>query len=112
MITKATNKEKILELSKDCEKCGHCCKHTSGFILPEEIEKIASYLSMDEKTFTKKCLSTLILFNKFIFRPKLHKKAKPYGTCIFYDKKLGCSIQAVKPMHCRITNCNEYGDEL
>lgn len=112
-ITKNTELNKVLELSKDCSRCGHCCMHTSGFILKEEAGKIAKYLNMEEKEFVDKCLKPVVMLNTTAFKPWVMKqKDKQYGYCIFYDKKLGCSIQAVKPLHCKIANCNVYGDEL
>lgn len=51
------------------------------------------------------------LFNKKLLRPRLKTKDKPYGECIFFSNN-GCSIQKVKPLQCRVGNCNEYGEQL
>ena len=113
MISKNTKLKKILQLGKECKQCGHCCKHTSGFVLPEEVDKIAKYLKMDSDKFVKKCLKKVVMFNNEVFKPLVKKnKGKEYGSCIFYDKKIGCSIQSVKPLHCQISTCNEHGDKL
>ena len=109
-ITKDTKKKEILELGKNCEQCGHCCNHTSGFILKEEVPKIAEYLEMSDDELIEKCLKTVVMFNTILFKPATINKGKHYGKCIFYKK--GCSIQDVKPLHCSISNCNEHGDEL
>jgi len=112
-ITKDIELNKVLEIGKDCKQCGHCCNHTSGFILKDEVGKIAKYLKMDSEEFVKKCLKEVVVFNTDAFKPLVKKqRGKQYGQCIFYDKKLGCSIQDVKPLHCKISNCNIYGDDL
>ncbi|MBW2966983.1 hypothetical protein KY362_00705 [Candidatus Woesearchaeota archaeon] len=36
---------------------------------------------------------------------------KPYGPCMFLENKQ-CRIQEVKPLHCRIGNCREHGEDL
>jgi Fe-S-cluster containining protein len=40
------------------------------------------------------------------------KKGRPYGKCIFLKNKNNCTIHEVKPLHCRIGNCSEYGEDL
>lgn len=109
-ITKQTPLSKVLELGKECKRCGHCCSHGSGFVSKNEIKKLAKHFKIDEKTFTKKYLDKITLFNNEVFKIKTIKQGKPYGVCMLYDK--GCTIQKVKPLHCRIGNCNEHGEAL
>ena len=52
------------------------------------------------------------LFNKTFFKPKLLKKDKPYGKCVFFDGNK-CTIHPVKPLQCKTSiNCKEYGEKL
>jgi Fe-S-cluster containining protein len=51
------------------------------------------------------------LFNTNLSRPKIKKEDKPYGECIFLQNKK-CTIQKVKPLQCRVGNCNEHGERL
>ncbi len=110
MITKHTSKEAVLNLAKDCKKCGNCCRHGSGFVLEEEIKQIADFLNISEERFKEKYLEEQILFNKKIHKFKT-KSNKPYGECVFLNKNL-CKIHDVKPLNCRIASCNQYGEEL
>ena len=40
------------------------------------------------------------------------KNGKKYGTCIFFNTQEGCRIHDVKPLQCKISSCNEYGEEI
>jgi len=110
MIEKSTPLAKVLELGKECRKCGHCCQHGTGFLVKEDIPKIAEFLGITEKELKEKYLEPITKFNTTLFRPKSVKKDKPYGVCVFFNKD--CTIHQVKPLHCRIGNCNEHGEEL
>jgi len=111
MITRLTKIDKILELSKECKNCTMCCRYGSGFILEEELPRIAKFLNMSVEELKRRYLEEVIIFNKRVFKPKTIKLDKPYGPCIFLGNN-GCRIHEVKPLHCRISNCNEYGEEL
>jgi Fe-S-cluster containining protein len=110
MIKKSTSLAKALELGKECKKCGHCCKHGTGFLVKGDAEKIAKFLGISEKKLKKKYLEAVNKFNTTLFRPVSIKKGKPYGVCMFYDE--GCTIHKVKPLQCKIGTCNEHGEEL
>ncbi len=110
MITKDMSKEAILGLASDCARCGKCCKFGSGFILPEEVAGIASYLNISEEKLKAKYLEEINILNKNIFKFKT-KGIKSFGECIFLNRNL-CKIEKIKPLNCRIANCNEYGEEL
>jgi len=110
-ITKNTTITEILKISQDCKQCGHCCSQGSGFLVGDDIKNIAEYLKITEKEVKEKYLEEKELFNTKLLRPKLKKEDKPYGECIFLkDKK--CTINKVKPLQCRVGNCNEYGEKL
>jgi Fe-S-cluster containining protein len=109
MIRKETTPRKIISIASECKKCGSCCKHGSGFILPEEIKKIASHLNISEEKLKSKFLEETNLFNKTMFKAKT--KGKFHGPCVFLNKNL-CKIHNVKPIHCKVANCNQFGNEL
>jgi Fe-S-cluster containining protein len=111
-ITAKTPLKDVLKLAKDCNKCGHCCKYSSGYLAKGEEKKIAEFLGITEQELKEKFLEEGEKFNTKLLRPKQIKKDKPYGECVFLDKKEGCSIQEVKPLHCKIGNCNEHGEAL
>lgn len=111
-ITTKTPLKDVLKLGKECDKCGHCCKYGSGFLVEDDAKKIADFLGISEKKLKGKYLEEGEKFNTKLLRPKTIKKDKPYGECVFYDGKQGCTIQEVKPLHCRIGSCTEHGDAL
>ncbi|MFC1801489.1 hypothetical protein ACFLZB_03415, partial [Nanoarchaeota archaeon] len=47
-----------------------------------------------------------------LMRPKQIREDKPYGQCVFFDKKEGCTIHPVKPMECKISNHSEHGEAM
>ena len=112
-ISTKTPLKDILKLAGDCKKCGHCCKYGSGYLVENDTKKIANFLGISEKKLKKEFLEENEKFNTKLLRPKTIKKEyKPYGECIFFDKNQGCSIHEVKPLHCRIGNCDEHGEAL
>lgn len=112
LITKSTTKEKILNLGAECKQCNHCCRYGTGFLVPEDIPKIAKRLKLKEDELVENCLEPVTKFNTTLYRPVSVKKGKKYGTCIFFNTQLGCTIHDVKPLHCRLSSCNEYGEEI
>ena len=112
MIEKSTPLAKALELGKECKKCGHCCKHGTGFLVKGDVPKVAKFLGISEKKLKEKYLEAVTKFNTTLFRPVSIKKGKPYGVCVFYNDEKGCTIHKVKPLQCKIGTCNEHGEEL
>ena len=103
MITKKTSKEEVIKIaskcdvSKDCRSCMECCKKSSGLVLDEDIPRIAKFLGKTEKEFKKEFLEEIEMYGKVIHKLKLKKY--PVGECVFL--KDGCSINEVKPLHCK-----------
>ena len=97
-IEKKTPLSKVLELGVECKQCGHCCSHGTGYVLVSEAGKY------DEKYLEEKKV-----FNTKVF--KFKTKGKPFGKCVFL-KNNKCSIHKKKPLHCRVGNCGENGEEL
>ena len=111
-ITKSTPLKDILKIGEQCDKCGRCCSFGSGFIMESEIPQIAAFLKMKKEDLIKDQLEETEIFHTKMFKFKIkRKKDKPYGPCIFLDDNK-CKIQNIKPLHCRIGNCKEHGDDL
>jgi len=94
-ITKNTPLKQILTIAKECEQCGHCCKHGSGFISKNEIKRLAKHFKVKEETFIKKYLQETTLFNNTIY--KFKTRTKPFGICILYDNKK--DVQSIQSNH-------------
>lgn len=114
-IHKNTPVAKIMELAPACRcsACSHGCTMGSGFLSEGDSKKIAAFLNMTEEELKEKLLEEVEMFNKKHVRPKIERKGKPYGKCIFYDKTRGCTIHPVKPLQCKISmGCKPYSNDL
>jgi Fe-S-cluster containining protein len=105
-IKKETPKETVLKIAKECCKCGHCCRHTSGFILKNELKRIAEKLGTNEENLKKQFLEQTQLYNKNVYRPKRKNVSKGYGECVFHEDI--CKIHEAKPLFCAISNCSGH----
>jgi|TARA_B100002003_G_C13894555_1_gene436064 Fe-S-cluster containining protein len=111
-ISTKTSLKDVLKLAEDCKKCNNCCKYSSGYLIEGDSKKIAKFLNISEKKLKEDFLEEGEKYNTKLLRPKMLKKDKPYGECIFLDEKEGCSIHEVKPLHCKVGGCNEHGEDL
>jgi Fe-S-cluster containining protein len=112
-INKKTPLSKILKLASECKQCGYCCNHGAGFVLKDEIKALAKHFKLKEDDFIEKYLDETRLFDHIVYKFKTKKeKSKHYGVCILYKEGIGCTIHKIKPLHCKIGNCNKYGQEL
>jgi len=115
MIGKKTSIKEVLELGHPC-KCDACsvgCRHGSGFLINEDIPKIANFLKISEEVLKKEFLEEVEKYNTKLFRPKIIRKNKPYGKCIFFDEETGCKVHEVKPQECKVSmGCKPYGEQL
>ena len=114
-LTKNTPLKEVLKLSHPC-KCDACtvgCRHGSGFLVDEDIPRIAKHLGITEEVLKKEFLEEVEKFNTKHFRPKILRKDKPYGKCIFFDEEIGCKVHEAKPLECKISmGCKDYGEKL
>ena len=111
-ITRFTPQEQILELGKNCDKSGHCCSFGGGYVLEDDIPKMAEHLGINEDEFKEKYLDEHEKFNTKCYKLKHDKKdGKPFGPCVFLDENKLCSIHDVKPLHCRVGNCCRMNGE-
>ncbi|MBI1969091.1 YkgJ family cysteine cluster protein [Candidatus Woesearchaeota archaeon] len=115
-ITKNTPLKQVLAVGHPCKchKCEHGCTMGSGFLVEEDIPRLAKYLQMSEEELKERLLEKEEKFNTTLWRPKILKeKGKPYGQCIFFNEKHGCSIHEVKPLQCKVSmGCSPYAEEL
>lgn len=96
-----------------CNACSHGCTMGSGFLAEGDSKKIAAFLNITEDELKKQWLEEVEMLNKKQLRPRILRKNKPYGRCIFYDDKKGCTIHAVKPLQCKISmGCKPYNKDL
>jgi len=126
IITKLTPLNEIIELSDECKRCSKCCNHGSGYILNDEVSKIAKFLNVAEEKLKQDYLEEAEVFGRKVLKAKTENtgnkfpvtlakahvnKNKVPGKCVFSGAN-GCNIHPAKPLHCKIANCNEYGEEL
>ena len=114
-LTKDTPVNEVLKLANPC-KCEACtvgCRHGSGFLVEEDIPRIAKFMNISEDVLKKEFLEEVEKFNTKRFRPRILRKDKPYGKCIFFDEEIGCKVHEVKPLECKISmGCKDYGEQL
>src|SRR3989338_3366667 len=114
-LTKNTLVKEVLKLAHPC-KCEACtigCRHGSGFLTEDDIPKIAEHLGVGEEVLKKEFLEEVEKFNTKKYRPKILRKDKPYGKCIFFDEKIGCKVHAAKPLECKASmGCKDYGEQI
>lgn len=102
-MKKDTPLKEVLELAKHCDRCGHCCKHSPGFVLKEEVKAISEALGITSEEFIEQYLDSKEVFNREVYKFKTKNPTKPFGECVFYLD--GCKIHSIKPLHCKIGNC-------
>jgi len=114
-IKKNTSLREILKLVDDCDckECESGCNFGSGILIGREKERIAKLLGVKEDELKKKYLEETGEFNKKFLKPKIKRGEKPYGPCVFFDKKKKCTIHKAKPMQCKLSmSCKPYGEDL
>lgn len=110
-LSRKTTEKEALERGAHCDRCGHCCQFSSGLMIDGEDSRIAEHLGISPERLREHYLEESVQFNRRMLRPRLIRKGTmPYGRCIFYDG--GCTINDVKPLHCRIGNCGPDGERL
>ncbi|HZZ81598.1 MAG TPA: YkgJ family cysteine cluster protein [Gemmataceae bacterium] len=78
-----------------CTQCGICCTGAPGYVwvTDEEIAAIARFLGEPVEQVTELHTRTT--------RRGRSLREKANGDCVFYDKKVGCTIYAERPGQCR-----------
>jgi len=114
-LTKNTPINDVLKLTHPCkcEACSNGCRYGSGFLVDEDIQKIAKHLEVTDEVLKKEFLEEVEKFNTKKHRPRILRKGRPYGKCVFFDKEIGCKIHEAKPLECKIAmGCKSYGEQL
>ena len=111
MIEKDSPQETVMELARECRKCANCCKVDSGYLVNDDLRRISEYLGITEDKLSDDYLEEFEKFNTTLSKPKIVRKGKPYGKCIFLIDGL-CSIHEVKPLYCRLVNCGPLNREM
>ncbi len=113
-ITKETPQNIAEGYGKECTQCGKCCSLDSGMVLEKDIPALAKFLEISETELKQKYLDENSKFNTFAYKLKRIKpENKPYGKCILFDEKTGCTVHEVKPTHCRVCSTkSKHGEQL
>ncbi|AER66417.1 protein of unknown function UPF0153 [Thermovirga lienii DSM 17291] len=80
-----------------CLGCGRCCRGEPGcvWITPEEVKKLAEFLSLTETKFLSKYTYSV--------DGRVSLREKQNGECVFYDSDTNkCSIYEYRPLQCRL----------
>jgi len=110
-ITKDTPLKEVLEIGKECGRRNMCCTFGSGCMAGDDIKNIANFFGISKKELKERYLEETERLSTRLLRPRIIRKNKPYGSCVFFDGK-GCKIHPVKPLECRISKCGKHGEEL
>src|SRR5262245_50669703 len=79
----------------ECTRCGNCCTGAPGFVWVNDDELGAIAEFRGEPLHEVRALFTRPIGN----RRSLREKAN--SDCVFYDRRDGCTIYAVRPRQCR-----------
>jgi Fe-S-cluster containining protein len=112
MITKQTQEKEIIKIAqcdKECQACQHACQYGSGALAKQDIKELSKHLKITEKELIETYLEPFEKFNTKTYRPKLKRKNKPYGQCIFF--KDGCTVHKAKPLECKTATCKPIGEQ-
>ena len=116
MITKSTPLKEVLKLASpcQCDSCNHGCKFGSGALAGDDLKNISKFLGLSEEDAKKGFFEETERLNRKMMRPRLVKENnRPFGRCVFFDDKKGCTIHEVKPLECKTSiQCRDYGEDL
>jgi Fe-S-cluster containining protein len=81
----------------ECEKQGACAKETP--VTLDDVRRISTHLGMTWKGFFKACIApeASSVTGGLMLKRDRH--------CIFFESEKQCSVEKVKPFHCRFTPC-------
>jgi Fe-S-cluster containining protein len=78
-----------------CTQCGHCCTGEPGYVWvgDDDLAAIADHRGED---FSE----VRALYTRKTSRGRTLRE-KTDGDCVFYDRKVGCTVYPVRPPQCR-----------
>lgn len=79
----------------ECTRCGACCTGAPGYVWvnAEEIAALATHRGETIDQFSRQFVRQVGTRYSLI--------EKPGGDCIFWDKKVGCTVYSARPIQCR-----------
>jgi Fe-S-cluster containining protein len=82
-------------LAFTCTQCGACCTGAPGYVWvnDEEIEALAAFRGLTLDDFGRKFVRQV--------GDRLSLVERPGGDCIFWDKKIGCTVYSARPIQCQ-----------
>lgn len=114
-----------------CSRCGNCCHSQTGWMTPDDLKRLASFLSLSEEEVAKRYLVVDYLadyhqgyryvyaparVNEFTGEPLVEPGTRvpwlyseEYAPCIFWHPS-GCQIHPVKPLECALYECDRATD--
>ena len=78
-----------------CTMCGHCCTGAPGYVwvTAEELQAIADHLGRPvEEVRATEARSA---------QGRVTLRERANGDCVFYDRRVGCTVYPVRPAQCR-----------
>jgi uncharacterized protein len=82
-------------LAFECTRCGACCTGAPGYVWvdAEEIARLAEFRGETVDTFSRAFVRRVGDDYSLI--------EKPGGDCIFWDKRVGCTVYPARPDQCQ-----------
>jgi uncharacterized protein len=82
-------------LAFTCTKCGACCTGAPGYVWVnlEEIGKLAEFRGLSVEEFGVQFVRQV--------GDRLSLIERPGGDCIFWDRKVGCTVYPARPIQCQ-----------
>jgi Fe-S-cluster containining protein len=82
-------------LAFECTRCGACCTGAPGYVWVsiEEIEQLARFQNQSVDEFSTRFVRQV--------GSRFSLIEKPGGDCIFWNKEMGCTVYAARPVQCR-----------
>jgi uncharacterized protein len=82
-------------LAFTCTRCGACCTGAPGYVWVnlEEIRKLAEFRGLSVEEFGRQFLRKV--------GDRLSLIERPGGDCIFWDRKIGCTVYPARPEQCQ-----------
>jgi uncharacterized protein len=82
-------------LAFTCTRCGACCTGAPGYVWvnAEEISRLAEFRGLSIDAFGRQFVRQV--------GDRLSLVERPGGDCIFWDKKVGCTVYEARPIQCQ-----------